>query len=157
MKNNSRDIFASDVAFLSFGGAMLMGVGLVMVILALICRFGGGGVLCGLELVPFPRLSGELHLLNRDFISINLPLGLLIIGIGLQLFTRLGWVVSVAILFIFALIFGTAMYAHQAELMEMGRDYIYIKAAILHLCFLLLTLGSLFYLFTPSVRKLYWT
>jgi hypothetical protein len=156
MKNNSRDIFASDVAFLSFGGAMLTGIGMVMVILALVCRLGNGGSLCDLQLVPFPRLGSELRLLSQDFISINLPLGMLIIGIGLQLFTRLGWIVSIAILFIFALVFGMSVYAHQAELFDMGRDYIYLKAFTLHFCFLLLTMGSIFYLLSSQVRKLYW-
>lgn len=156
MKNNSRDIFASDVAFLSFGGSMLSGIGLVMLILALVCRFGSGGGLCELDLVPFPRLSNELHLLSQDFISINLPLGLLIIGIGVQLFTRWGWIVSITILFIFALIFSTAIYAHQAEFFAMGRDYIFIKAAILHFCFMLLITSSILYLLSPQVRKLYW-
>lgn len=155
MKNNSRDIFASDVAFLSFGGAMLSGIGLVMLVVSLVCRLRGGN-LCELDLVSFPRLSGEMHMLNQDFISINLPLGMLIIGIGIQLFTRLGWVVSMAILIIFALIFGMAMYAHQSDLLIMGRDYIYIESAILHFCFLMLTLASLFYLLSPQVRKLYW-
>ncbi len=156
MEKNNSDIFASDVAFLSFGGAMLTGIGLVMLILSLICTLGGGGTLCNLQLIPFPRLSGELNLLNQDFISINLPLGMLIVGIGLQLFTRLGWTVSLVILVIFALIFGMALFAHQAEWRQMGMEYIYIQAAILQSCFLLLIAGTIFYLLSPQVRKLYW-
>lgn len=156
MKNPNRDIFSSDMAFISFGAAMLTGIGLVMLVLGISCKLTGGGGICELELVGFPRLERELGLLSPDFISINLPLGMLIIGIGLQLFTRMGWVVSLIILLFFWMLFGTAIAAHWPNLKFEGFDYVFLQSAILQICFLLLVFGSILYLFSPNVRDIYW-
>jgi hypothetical protein len=106
--------------------------------------------------VGFPRLHGELHIISREFIAINLPLGMLIIGIGLQLFTRIGWTISLLILLLFWMLLGTALSAHWPYLLGEGLDYPFIQSALLQLCFLLLIFGSIIYLFSPSVRHIYW-
>lgn len=135
---------------------MLLGIGLVMFGLGLICQLKPDWGLCLVELVPFPNPVQGGQLVSDAFIRVNLPLGMVIIGIGLQLYSKMGWITSVAILFAFWIVFGVSVVLHWPHFMAEGMDYFFVKAVILHLVFMGLILGGIMLLFSPGIRRMYW-
>ncbi|MDB4286101.1 hypothetical protein N9933_02245 [bacterium] len=152
MKGKDQDIFESDAAFISFGGSMLFGIGLTMLFLGLSCGFFGDWGFCNLNLISFPFIEAFF---KPEFISINLPLGMVIIGIGLQLFSKTGWVISVFVMALLLVLFGSSSYLLISGVTHQGWDFPYIPQAALNTSISILLILSLVYMVTRQVRELY--
>ncbi|MEM6262990.1 MAG: hypothetical protein AAGI38_10815 [Bacteroidota bacterium] len=145
------DIFESDEAFVSLAATALVVVGLVMLLWGLSCYLAPGLNICGYYLVSFPYLAN----LKPEFVSINLPLGTLIIGIGLQLYTRLGWIISMVLVFGMAALFGSSAVRLWAGWLGDPPNFYAFQELIVNTSFTFLCLIGLVFLLTSSVRKLY--
>ncbi|GAB4420726.1 MAG: hypothetical protein OHK0039_34660 [Bacteroidia bacterium] len=162
MEERKPDIFESDQAFIRFVSTLLLLLGSASLVLVLLCKVFHWG-LCEVRWVP---LFGGYDIFSEDLAAINLPLAILIIGIGLRLPTGFGWSTCVVLLWILMSLFGFISYWLSTELSDyyariadnqlFAADYpilesIAVNAGLAILCFL-----GLIYLLQPPVRRLYW-
>lgn len=162
MEDQSRDIFESDQAFIEVASIVLLVVGLISLTFVLLCKFFGWGV-CDLKWVP---LFGGFNLGRADLLAINLPLALLILGIGIRLYTGFGWTTSLLLLLILSISFGSiawkliSSYGEYTERINaneiLPQDYPIVESIAVNLVFGTVCLLGIVFLSLPSVRKIYW-
>jgi hypothetical protein len=161
MDDFSEDIFSSDRQFIEFAGSVLIGLGLPLLLLGLSCKLFEWGY-CEVRLVAF---FSENHRFTavRDALSVNLPLAMLLMGGSLKLYSRAGWIITVLILMMISVFFGS-LSLMTAQVLSMdpvvyrrglfSSDYWEPMVVDAALC--ILGCVALLYLFLPDVRKLYW-
>lgn len=162
MEGSSRDIFESDYHFLQFSSTILVVVGLVFLLLGLSCKIVYWGY-CDWKLVSIFAYDTALW---TDFVSINLPLAILIIGVSLKLFSRFGWVFSV---FMLSLLFCFFSFLSSMMILGLKRQWLALsnsgasiqvasfwESLILDTSFSLLCMAGVIFLFSKSVRRQYW-
>lgn len=98
----------SDQTFLETSSAILLGVGLVMLILGLSCKVFSWSY-CSWQLVPV--FGGDIRFPD-DIASINLPLALLVIGLGIRLYSPYGWWIITILLMVLLTFFGFLVTFH---------------------------------------------
>lgn len=162
MAAKSTDIFESDEAFLETASVVLLVLGISALVFVLLCKGFHWGF-CDLKWVP---LFGGFDLFRADLAAINLPLALLILGIGLRLQTGFGWSTCVILLWALASIFSFMAYWLWGQLGEyyqqlegqqiVAKDYPIVESIAVNVGFSILSLLGIIYLMLPSVRKLYW-
>lgn len=91
-----------DHKFLDTVSAILLGVGLVMLILGLSCKVFSWSY-CSWQLVPV--FGGDIRF-PADISAVNLPLALLVIGLGIRLFSSYGWWIITILLMVLLTFFG---------------------------------------------------
>ncbi|MCB0847116.1 MAG: hypothetical protein KDE26_27885 [Bacteroidetes bacterium] len=162
MEDQSPDIFESDQAFVGVVSTILLAIGLFSLTLVLLCKAFQWGF-CDLEWVP---LFGGFELGRADLLAINLPLAMLILGIGLRLNTAFGWATCLILLWILTGSFGAIAWKLYQNLDEfhlrvveneiLPQNYPIVESITVNIGFAILCVLGIIYLLTPSVRKLYW-
>ena len=155
------DIFNSNELFIQRASMMAIVVGIMGLAGTFGCRFFGWGI-CEQNLVP---IFGDFDGFREELARINLPLALVILGIGLRLYSRFGWLTCSALLLFMGLGFTYISYLMWAKYFEFSRvlaqtTFNQVPHAILESIFVdtilaLLCWGGFVFLMTPSVRRLY--
>lgn len=164
METQPKGIFESDRMFIGWASVLLLIVGIFSLILILSCRFfGSSWGLCEATWVP---LFGGYQLFSEDLASINLPLAMLILGIGLRLPTGFGWSTCMIILSLLGFLFffmGIWLirildehYLRIASNQIFPEDYPVTESIFTNFGLGIMCLIGIVYLLLPSVRKLYW-
>lgn len=157
-------IFESDRVFIGWTSIILLVLGLTSLILVLSCRmFDFSSDLCSATWVP---LFGGFQIFSNDLASVNLPLAMLILGIGLRLPTGFGWATCMVILALLTFLFtfmGIWLFRRLDDYYEsiasnqiFPQDHPVIEGIVMNaglgiLCFL-----GMVYLLMPTVRNMYW-
>lgn len=156
------DMFSSDPHFVMAVSGFLLVSGGGMLIFVLLCRLIGLDV-CSLDWIP---LFGGFDVFREDLAAINLPLAMLILGIGLRLFTPFGWITCTVLLGILTTGFCILAYRLSQELdaywqsaieqPSLVQDHPLVESIITNLGLALLSLLLTIYLLSPNVRRLFW-
>ncbi|MEZ4826743.1 MAG: hypothetical protein R3C61_10695 [Bacteroidia bacterium] len=162
MRDNSRDIFESDQAFIETMSAVMLFTGIFSLSFVLLCKGFGWGI-CDLKWVP---LFGGFELGRADLLEINLPLALLILGIGFRLYTGFGWATCLILLSVLAgsfiaiawkLIGSWDEYTQKVLAHEiLPQDYPLLESIVVNIVFAIVCLLGVIYLLLPAVRNIYW-
>jgi hypothetical protein len=162
MADQSPDIFESDQAFVGVVSTILLVTGVFSLAMILFCKVFAWGF-CDMKWIP---LFGGFDLGRSDLLAINLPLAMLILGIGLRLYTVFGWATCLILLWILAGSFSAIAWKLYQNLDELAlriaqneinpENYPITESIIVNISFGILCVLGIFYLLTPSVRKLYW-
>lgn len=156
------DIFSSDQRFLAATSTFMIAIGLGGLLLVLLCRVVGMGV-CNLDWVP---LFGGYDEFRADLAAINLPLALLIMGIGLRLYTPFGWITCQLLLLLLGTGFSLlawhlngrlASYWQEVETQAYsGGQHPVIESIVVNTALAILAIVLFLYLLLPGPRKLFW-
>lgn len=161
-QDQGQDQLSPDLRFLETASALLLGVGLVMLVLGLSCKVYQWSY-CSWQFVPV--FGGDMRF-SDDIASINLPLALLVIGLGIKLYSPYGWWVITILLMVLLMLFGFLVAFHfgnwpYMELNDGSWTRVglsmnpYGDALITSLlCELILVCGFLFW-WSPQVRAFY--
>jgi hypothetical protein len=156
------DIFSSDQRFVAATSGFLLLVGGVMLGLVLLWRLFGWELYAN-DWVP---LFGGFDLFREDLAAINLPLAMIILGVGLRLYTPFGWLTCVMLLSLLCVGFSALAWRLRQELEaywqqaiqqpQLAQEHplfesIATNIGLAFLCALLLT-----YLWFPRVRSMFW-
>lgn len=162
MEDQTPDIFESDKAFIEVSSRVLLILGLSVLLLVLACKLLNLGI-CHLRWVP---LFGGFDVFREDLAAVNLPLAMVIIGVGLRLYTGFGWSTCIILLWVLTGLFSfmtywlttqlDAYYAQIAAEQISAADYPILESIAVNCGLALLCLFAIFYLMLPSVRRLYW-
>lgn len=151
-----------DQNFLDIISAILLGAGLVMLLLGLSCKVISWSY-CSWQLLP---VFGRDIRFPEDITSINLPLAMLVIGLGIRLFSPYGWWIITILLMVLLTFFGFLVVFHlenwpfietaNGDWHRMSFLKIPHGDALLTSCLCeLILLCSFFYWWTPQVRAFY--
>lgn len=151
-----------DQNFLETSSAILLGVGLVMLMLGLSCKVFSWSY-CSWELVPV--FGGDMRFPD-DIASINLPLALLVIGLGIRLYSPYGWWIITILLMVLLTFFGFLAAFHfgnwpYTELNDGSWTRValslnpYGDALITVVLVELILLASFLFWWSPQVRSFY--
>ncbi|RMG59807.1 MAG: hypothetical protein D6722_21745 [Bacteroidetes bacterium] len=156
------DIFDSDQAFIQAASRVLLLVGGIVLSLVLLCKVFGLG-LCDLQWVP---IFGGFDVFREDLAAVNLPLAMIIIGVGLRLHSGFGWSTCIILLWVLASLFGfmcfwlygqlDLYYFQVAGKQIQAADYPILESIAVNAGLAILCLLAIIYLMLPSVRRLYW-
>jgi|GEM_PF-2952496 len=159
--NELDDIFASNHAFIEFVSTLLVGLGSFALFLTAACYFTDF-YFCGLE---FLSLFGDLQEGNEVLMSVNLPLTMVVIGVGLRLYSFFGWLVSFLLTSVLCFFFGSltcilsfSLYKSLLRFEAGGPAVLLfpnIESIITNAGLGLICLLGAVYLCLPSVRQLY--
>ncbi|MDX2250405.1 MAG: hypothetical protein SF052_26725 [Bacteroidia bacterium] len=162
MEDQSQDIFESDHAFIEVVSTVLLAIGIFSLSFVLLCKAFLWNI-CDLKWVP---LFGGFELGRADLLAINLPLALLILGIGLRLYTGFGWVTCLTLMTIlmgsfsaiaWKLIENWDEYARKVMEKEiLPQDYPILESIVVNIAFAIVCFLGVSYLLMPSVRRIYW-
>ncbi|MEZ4774681.1 MAG: hypothetical protein R3D00_15960 [Bacteroidia bacterium] len=162
MDDQPRDIFESDHAFIEVMSTALLLTGIVSLLFVLMCKVLHWNV-CDLKWIP---LFGGFELGRADLLAINLPLALLILGIGLRLYTGFGWATCLILLTILAGSFSAIAWKlvgswdeYTRKVMEreiLPQDYPLLESIVVNIVFAIVCFLGVTFLLLPSVRKIYW-
>jgi len=157
------DIFSSDQQFLAATSTFAIIVGLLGLTLVLGCKVLGLAI-CDLDWVP---LFGGFDVFRTDLAAINLPLALLIMGVGLRLYTPFGWITCQILLLLLGTGFTLLAWQLNAELSTywqqvaeqplLAERHPVVESIVVNTCFALLSALLFIYLLLPGPRKLFWT
>ncbi len=156
------DMFHSDHVFLRVTSAGLIVLGLSALVITLVARLAGLGQ-GPLDLLP---IFGGYDVFRRDLATINLPLALLILGIGLRLYTPFGWITSTVLLAGMMLGFSLLAWrlgqevpsyyelaaAHPSQALE----HPVLESIAVNIGLTMFCLVFFVYLWLPKVRRLFW-
>jgi len=153
MNAPSPGFFSSDAAFTKGLGTTLACIGGLFLLLGLSCSLIPWAY-CGVEVVPI--LTG-LEGIDVSFTDVTLPLFLLMIGISLRLYTRLGWVITLLLQVMLSLVLSMLLYYDAIAMRFASPDALFypLQCAITNGCLLLLCLFGMVYLLLRPVRSLY--
>jgi len=156
------DIFESDEAFIRFASSVALIMGGLVLLGVLLCKLLGWN-LCLLDWVP---VLGGLDIFRGELLAINFPLALLILGIGMRLFTGFGWTTCVLLLWVLLggfLAMAYVLNSYRDWYFEQianeqiyAADYPLLESIVVNLSLALFCLLAIWYLMHPAVRKLYW-
>lgn len=162
MAAKTPDMFHSDHVFLRVASGTLAILGGISLLFILGCRLLGAEG-CQLDWVP---LFGGFDVFRRDLASINLPLAMLILGIGLRLYTPFGWTTSALLLLLLCTGFCLLAWRLSQELdtywamaaaqPEQAIEHPVMESIAVNLGLALFCLIFFIYLWLPKVRKLFW-
>lgn len=147
-----RDILKSDPDFLEFMGSLLFGLGGFMLVMQLLCALTGMAAFCWENYFPAPYLS---DILQPTFFRILLPLSMVILGIGLGMFSKIGWMAAQFILFFYVAFFGYSLIILGFWWRFYGTGFSDKLAFVLHMCIFLWSCICVLYLFFSRIRLLY--
>jgi len=151
-----------DKTFLETVSAVLLGIGLVMLILGLSCKVLTWSY-CSWQIVPI--FGGDLRF-SGDITAINLPLALLVIGLGIRLYSPYGWWIITILMMVLLTFFGFLGAFHfgnwpYTELSDGAWERVvfhlnpFADALITSvICELILVFGF-FYWWSPKIRSFY--
>lgn len=151
-----------DQTFLETVSAVLLGVGLVMLVLGLSCKVFSWSY-CSWQLVPV--FGGDMRFPD-DIASINLPLALLVIGLGIRLYSPYGWWIITILLMVLLTFFGFLVAFHfgnwpYTELNDGSWVRVALSlnphgdALITSLLFELILICGFLFWWSPQVRSFY--
>ncbi|MDP5169313.1 MAG: hypothetical protein NWR72_03650 [Bacteroidia bacterium] len=154
---------SSDSIFLKVASASLLGIGAVLLLLGFSCKVWGWGY-CSMEILPI--LGSDPRFLP-DITMINLPLAMLVIGLGIRLFSPYGWWVVTILLMVLLVLFAFLSIFHWERWpWEEMSDGSWVKVSLLAMpyadslftCLLisLILMVAILYWWDPHVRMLYW-
>jgi len=156
------DMFSSDLVFLRVVSGTLIAVGAGGLLVVF------GGQLLGLDWTTWDwvPMFGGYDIYRRELAAINLPLAMLILGIGLRLYTPFGWATCMVLLVLLLAGFGLLSWrlSHElggywqmvAETPEVARQYPLVESIAVNLSLAVLVLAFIIYLLLPQVRRLFW-
>ncbi|MEM7656396.1 MAG: hypothetical protein AAF399_09730 [Bacteroidota bacterium] len=157
-----KDIFDSDQLFIGWASFLLLLCGLLGMTVMLLCRLTNLGI-CESTWIP---LFGGFQVFRTELATVNLPLALIILGIGLRLPTGFGWTTCVLLLSVLGGLFGFLSYwlwrqyavfqSQVAENQILPQDYPIFESMAVNIGFAILCLAGVWYLFLPNVRRMYW-
>lgn len=155
---NTVPIHPSDFHFIRAASVICFVSAALLGGMALLCSLTGGSWCWEL-----PRLTAGILGIESDFLTINLPMALVVIGVGLRLHTLLGWL-SVVLL----LLFQGAMFLWMGILQGVGlRDFLtndttrslthgleqWQEAFVLNICLGIICLLFFVYVALPGPRR----
>lgn len=157
------DVFDSDNRFLAVVSALLLIGGVVALLVSLICKVMGLGY-CLLDWIP---MMGGYDIFRRDLAAINIPLAMIILSIGLRLFTGFGWTTCMILLLLGTGVFsglaywlGTQQLGAYLALIEANQifagDYPVMESFAIDALLAILCLGMAVFLMQGKIRRLYW-
>lgn len=167
MPHTTPNIFASDRAFIEYAASWLSGIGLVFLLLGVSCQFASWGY-CSVRLVP---LFGGLGAFRPGFSTLALPMALLVVGLGLRVYSYYGWMFTLMLIGCFNTLFLSLAYILWERLrlaqqslaitqqagVSLAQDISHYKESIfINLSFAILCTFAMIFLCLPSVRKVYW-
>jgi hypothetical protein len=156
-------MFSSDQRFVAAASGFLLVIGGGMLGVVLICRIFDWPIYAN-HWIP---LFGGFDVFREDLAAINLPLAMVIIGIGLRLHTLFGWLTCVGLLTLLTAGFTALAVRLRQELEAYWQqtttqphlasehpvlESIAVNIGLAILCFLLLL-----YLIMPRVRGMYFS
>ncbi|MFK7923008.1 MAG: hypothetical protein AB8H47_13680 [Bacteroidia bacterium] len=157
-----RDIFNSDVLFIRFVSTTLISLGLILGLMGVSCKLFYWGY-CDINWVPF--FGGRTDI-PSDLTNLNLPLAMLALGFSSRLFTRFGWAVCQLVLVVLISFFGWLSYslltfpelfmASNSAPVIAVQSVPHMESVVVNLGLVFICALSIWYLFVPQVRKLYW-
>ncbi|MFK7970990.1 MAG: hypothetical protein AB8F95_11510 [Bacteroidia bacterium] len=148
----SPDILRTDIGFLEFAGSLLFGLGIISLVFRLLCGLFAVKGLCLPGFFPFPVLE---YYFKPGFFAYVLPLSMVILGIGLGMFSRTGWFAAQFILLFYLVFFGFSVVILGQGWANMGSDFPYSLAFVLHFVIAAWALIFILYLALTSTRQLY--
>ena len=108
LDHHQSDRFKALFQFLGVASSALIGTGIVMLLLGLSCKLVVWGY-CSLELVP---LFGRDPRLPQEIPMINLPLAMMVLGLGIRLYSPYGWWIITILLMVLTTFFGFLLFFH---------------------------------------------
>ena len=163
MSTETPDIFSSDQIFIRVASGILIGLGLGSLLVILVLRLVGAEALE----IDWVTIFGGFEIFRRDLAAINLPLAMLILGIGLRLHTPFGWFTCLILLF--GLLAGFSLLAWRlsrelesywtmvAQDPNLAASHPLLESIAVNIGLAILAFSFLIYLFLPSVRKIFWS
>ncbi|MEO0897048.1 MAG: hypothetical protein AAFY71_11655 [Bacteroidota bacterium] len=161
VEENNKDFFESDRQFVLTLSTYLLVGGLIVLLVSLIGRFLLPAVFDG----NFLPVFGGFQVFRKELTMFNLPMAMMILGIGLRLFTFFGWLTCVVISTILSIGFGYLAFLLYTSLETLiGRanqssfsfeEYPVIEAISIDVMLALIFAVFLLYMILPSTRKLY--
>ena len=150
------DIFSSNELFIHRASFTAIIVGALGLLGTLACKFAGWGI-CDQNLVP---IFGGFDVFREELARIYLPLALLILGIGLRLYSRFGGLTCSALLLFMGIgfsYFAFLLWRQYPMLLEMSsmRNHPVAESILVDFCLALLSWGGFLFMMIPSVRRLY--
>lgn len=162
IERQSDNIRIPDKRFLEMVSSMMTVFGLIFLVLGLSCKVFDWGY-CGLELFP---VFGRDFRFPIDITMLNLPMAMIVIGIGIRLRSPYGWWVITIILMSLLTFFGFLVSFHWGNwpLEEISEgvwqrvdvtEFSQSDAFLTCLLTLGLTVSGFFYWISPAVRNAY--
>ena len=162
METKPTDIFESDQLFIGWASLTLLVIGMLGLASMLFCKLTTFGW-CDSTWIP---LFGGFQIFQNELATVNLPLAMIILGIGLRLPTGFGWTTCVLLLTLLCTLFGFLSYwllskldSYQAKIASneiLPQDYPILESIVVDVFFVGLCVLGLIYLSQTSVRRLYW-
>ena len=158
----SPELLSKDQRFLEIVSAMMTVFGLIFLFLGLSCKVLDWAY-CNLEL--FPVFGGDFRF-PQDITMLNLPMALIVVGIGIRLRSPYGWWVITIILMALLTFFGFLVSFHWGnwplEEITLGTwervsmsVFPQSDAFLTCLISLMLILAGFFYWISPAIRDTY--
>jgi hypothetical protein len=154
-------MFSSDQRFVAAASGFLLIVGGGMLAVVLICRIFDWEIYAS-NWIP---LFGGFDVFREDLAAINLPLAMVILGIGLRLNTLFGWLTCVGLLSLLTVGFTALAIRLRQELEAYWQqataqpalvgDHPVIESVVVNFSLAFLCALLLLYLLIPRVRQMY--
>lgn len=162
MHPQESDMFASDQRFVAVASSFLLILGGGLLALVLLCRLVGWDLYAN-DWIP---LFGGFDVFREDLAAINLPLAMVILGIGLRLYTPFGWLTCVGLLTLLTVGFSALTWRLRQELdtywqqaaqqPDLVRDHPLLESIAVNLGLAFLCALLWVYLWFPRVRRMFW-
>jgi len=157
------DMFSSDQRFVAAASGFLLILGGSMLAIVLICRIFDWEIYAN-QWIP---LFGGFDVFREDLAAINLPLAMVILGIGLRLHTLFGWLTCVGLLTLLTAGF-TALAVRLRQELEaywqqattqpnLASEHPVLESITVNIGLAILCLLLLVYLLIPRVRRMYFS